>query len=220
MSRNKIRILLADDHPMVREGIRSSLAANPRFQIVGEAGDGEEAVRMTKKLAPDIVLMDINMPRTNGLEATEKLSREAPKAKVLILTMHNKKEYVLQIVRCGARGYVLKDASPQELVRAIETVDGGEAFFSAGIAQVALNDYVDSARAQKSAHKENRLTPREIQVLALIAQGSSNKEIASRLGISVRTVETHRERIMGKLEIRTVAGLTKFAITNKLIELE
>ncbi len=220
MNRKKIRILLADDHPMVREGIRSSLSAHSRFEIVGEAGDGAEAVRMTKKLAPDIVLMDINMPRGNGLEATEKLSREAPKAKVLILTMHNKKEYVLQMVRCGARGYVLKDASPQELVRAIETVDGGEAFFSEGIAQVALTDYVDSARVKKPATKEERLSARERQVLALIAQGFSNKEIASRLGISVRTVETHRERTMGKLDIRTVAGLTKFAIANKLIELD
>src|SRR5450755_2764987 len=137
MSIKKIRILLADDHPMVREGIRFSLGSHPRFQIVGEAGDGAEAVRMTKKLAPDIVLMDINMPHTNGLEATEKLSREAPKSKVLILTMHNKKEYLLRIVRCGARGYVLKDASPQELVRAIEAVNGGEAFFSAGITQAA-----------------------------------------------------------------------------------
>jgi two-component system nitrate/nitrite response regulator NarL len=187
------------------------------LDVVGEAVDGREAVAKTKALSPDIVLMDINLPRMNGLDATRLLHKEFPQTKVLILTVHNNKEYVLQIIQAGARGYVLKDASPEELVLAIEQVDRGEAFFSADVARFVLNDYVTGSGSSKSGAAE--LSDREREVLALIAEGCSNKGIASRLVLSVRTVETHRARIMQKLNIHSTAGLTKFAISHGIASL-
>ena len=216
-TKRKIRLLLVDDHPLVREGIRSCLHPHKQLEIVGEAADGREALAKAKELNPDIVLMDINLPRTNGLEATRLLRREAPQTRVLILTVHNNKEYVLQIVRAGARGYVLKDTSPGELVQAIEQVNRGEAFFSADVARFVLNDYVTSSGRRKSGEEE--LSDREREVLALIAEGYSNKSIASKLGLSVRTVETHRARIMRKLNTHSTAGLTKFAISQGMASL-
>ena len=216
-TKRKIRLLLVDDHPLVREGIRSCLHPHKQLEIVGEAADGREALIKAKELNPDIVLMDINLPRTNGLEATHLLRQEAPQTKVLILTVHNNKEYVLQIVQAGARGYVLKDTSPEELVQAIEQVNRGEAFFSPDVAHFVLNDYVTSSGRRKSGEEE--LSDREREVLALIAEGYSNKSIASNLGLSVRTVETHRARIMRKLNIHSTAGLTKFAISQGMASL-
>jgi len=216
-TKRKIRLLLVDDHPLVREGIRSCLHPHKQLEIVGEAADGREALVKAKELNPDIVLMDINLPRTNGLEATRLLHREAPQTRVLILTVHNNKEYVLQIVQAGARGYVLKDTSPKELVQAIEQVNRGEAFFSPDVAHFVLNDYVTSSGRRKSGEEE--LSDREREVLALIAEGYSNKSIASKLGLSVRTVETHRARIMRKLNIHSTAGLTKFAISQGMASL-
>jgi len=216
-NKRKIRLLLVDDHPLVREGIRSCLSPHKQLEIVGEAADGREALDKAKELNPDVVLMDINLPRLNGLEATWLLRNAAPETKVLILTVHNNKEYVLQIVQAGARGYVLKDTSTEELVRAIERVNGGEAFFSSDVARLLLNDYVTHSGRRKSV--EDELSDREREVLALIAEGCSNKDIASRLGLSVRTVETHRARIMQRLDIHNTAGLTKFAINHGLASL-
>jgi two-component system nitrate/nitrite response regulator NarL len=165
------------------------------------------------------VLMDIDMPIMNGLEATKLLREEFPDTRVLILSIHTNKEYVLQIIRSGAQGYVLKDASPADLVRAIESVDGGEPFFSPDISQIVLNQYLEEAGAD-SAGDAVKLTTRERQVLAMIAGGQSNKEMASALNVGVRTIETHRERVMNKLNIHSVAGLTKYAITNGIVKLE
>ncbi len=217
--KKKIRLLLVDDHPVVREGIRSCLASHDHLEIIGEAVDGEDAVSKTMKLAPDIVLMDINLPHVNGLEATERLRRKAPKTRVLILTVHNNKEYALQIIRSGARGYVLKDSSPQELVRAIESVIRGETFFSPDVAQFVLNDVVAKAGKGNLA-AASKLSERERRVLALIAQGNSTKQISERLAIRSRSVETYRERIMRKLDIHNVAGLTRFALAKGIINLE
>jgi two-component system nitrate/nitrite response regulator NarL len=214
-----IRLLLADDHPVVREGIRSCLSAHAHLEIVGESSDGPETVRLAGRLQPDLVLLDINMPGMSGLEITEQLKSEQPEIKVLVLTVHNRKEYVLQIVRAGAMGYILKDASPQELVRAIELVHTGETYFSAEVARFVLNEFV--ARGGKpELEGSSELSAREQEVLIKIAEGCSNKQTADQLGVSVRTVETHRERIMRKLEINSVAGLTKFAISKGLIQLE
>lgn len=211
----RIRLLLADDHPLVREGIRSCLARFPNLLVLGEARNGLEAVALSKSLLPDIVLMDINMPELNGLEATRRLRREVPKVKVLALTVHDDKEYVLQIVKSGARGYLLKDAPPDELFRAIQAVHEGKTSFSPRVIPHVLDDYVE--RIDESLNKPSGpLSIRERDVLTLLTDGFSNKEIAHRLGIGVRTVETHRERIMQKLSIRTVPGLTKYAITNHL----
>jgi two-component system nitrate/nitrite response regulator NarL len=214
--KHRIKILLADDHPVVRRGIASCLSRQPHLEILGEAADGQEALRKARELSPDIILMDIDMPQLNGLAVTEALRKEMPQVKVLILSMHSNTEYVLRIIQSGARGYVLKEASPEELIKAIETVNTGEAFFSTDVARVALNQFV---RGKDSGSETAQLTNREREVLVQIAEGLSNKEIASHLGVGVRTVETHRERIMRKLNIHSVAGLTKFAITNGLISL-
>jgi DNA-binding NarL/FixJ family response regulator len=210
----KIRILVVDDHPIVRRGIHACLAARDNIEIVGEAGDGREGVRKARELQPDIVLMDINMPQMNGLAVTEYLRRELPKVNVLILSMHSNTEYVLRIIQSGARGYILKEAPVDELVRAIETVHRGEAYFSSDVARVALTQFV---RGNSDGPAVNQLTHREREVLTQIAEGLSNKEIACKLGVGVRTVETHRERIMRKLDIHNVAGLTRFAISKGLV---
>jgi two-component system, NarL family, nitrate/nitrite response regulator NarL len=215
--KNRIKLMIVDDHPIVRRGIGMCLASQPHMEIVGEAGNGREALRLARALQPDIMLMDIDMPEMNGLVVADLLRRELPKIKVLILSMHTNKEYVLRIIQCGARGFVLKEASTEELVQAIESVSAGEAYFSSEVARVALNQFV---RGNGEAPGAPRLTNREREVLVQIAEGKSNKEVACQLDIGVRTVETHRERIMRKLDIHSVAGLTRFAIVNGLITLE
>ena len=216
-AKKKIRILIADDHPVVRKGLWSCLAAKTNFKVVGEASDGVDAIQKVKELAPDVVLMDIDMPQKDGLEVTNVLRKESPNVKVLILSMQSNRDTVLRIIKAGARGYVLKDAPTDELVRAIESVNAGEAFFSPPVAQIALNQYLTDTDETKPLAK---LSERESEVVALIAEGKSNKEIAMHLGIGVRTIETHRERIMRKLDIHSVAGLTRFAIANGLITMD
>jgi len=215
--KKKIRILLVDDHPVVRKGLCSCLSNRDTIKVVGEAGDGPEAIRKVKELTPDIVLMDLNMPGMDGLTVTETVRKESPQTKVLVLSMHSNREYVLRMVKAGARGYVLKDAPPDELVRAIEMVNGGDAYFSPAVARIALNQYVSES---DETDPLSRLSDREREVLVHIAGGLSNKEIATMLGIGVRTIETHRERVMRKLNIHSVAGLTRFAIAHGLISLD
>ena len=217
--KKKIRLLLADDHPVVRRGMRSCLEGIRHVEVVDEAVDGKEAINKVKELTPDIVLMDIDMPNMNGLEATRLIREEYPDTRVLILSVHTNKDYVLQIIRSGAQGYVLKDTAPADLVRAIESVDNGEPFFSPDISQIVLNQYLEEAGADASPDSV-KLTTRERQVLSMIAEGQSNKEMANHLGVGVRTIETHRERVMTKLNIHSVAGLTKYAITNGIVKLE
>ena len=202
---------------MVRKGLQSCLSRQERLKVVGEAADGDEALRKALELAPDVVLMDISMPGRDGLSATEALRKEAPQVRVLVLSVHSNKEYIFRIIQAGAHGYVSKEASPEELLRAIEAVFGGESFFSPEIAQAAHNHLVQNGGKRE---RFAQLTTREREVLILISQGQSNKEIANRLGIGVRTIETHRERIMRRLDIHSVAGLTKFAIANGLVSLE
>jgi two-component system nitrate/nitrite response regulator NarL len=209
--------MVVDDHPVVRRGISMCLARQPQLEIVGEAGDGREAIHRARELQPDLILMDIDMPQMNGLAVAEVLRREMPKTKVLILSMHSNTEYVLRIIQSGARGFVLKEAPAEELVRAIEMVNAGEAYFSPDVARVALNKFVQGVG---TSPETPALTNREREVLMLIADGLSNKEIACQLNVGVRTVETHRERIMRKLDIHSVAGLTKYAITCGLVTLE
>jgi two-component system, NarL family, nitrate/nitrite response regulator NarL len=212
-----IKVLVADDHPVVRKGLQSCLSRQGRLKIVGEAADGEDALRQTRQLSPDVVLMDISMPGMNGLAVTEVLRKEAPQVKVLVLSVHSNKDYIFRVIQAGAHGYVSKEAPPEELLRAIETVHAGEPFFSEEIAKAALSEFVNSGGKKEPF---SQLTSREREVLVLIAEGKSNKEIADKLGIGVRTIETHRERIMRRLNIHSVAGLTKYAIANGLISLE
>jgi two-component system nitrate/nitrite response regulator NarL len=216
-TKKKIKVLVVDDHPVVRKGISSCLMNKDNIKIVGEAVDGNDAMIKVKELQPDVVLMDIDMPQMDGLAVTEKLRKESPGIKVLILSTHSQRDYVLRIIRAGARGYVLKDAPPDDLVLAIASVDRGEAFFSPPVAKIALNQYVEESDQDSPISK---LSDREREVLALIAGGKSNKEIAMALNIGVRTTETHRERIMRKLDVHSVAGLTKFAIANGIVSLE
>ena len=217
--KKRIRLLLVDDHPVVRRGMRSCLEGVGHVEVIDEAVDGVEAVRKVHELSPDMVLMDIDMPNMNGLEATRLIRKEFPDMRVLILSVHTNKDYVLQIIRSGAQGYVLKDASPADLVKAIESVFNGEPFFSPDVSQIVLNQYMHEAGADESS-ANLRLTNREREVLAMIAEGQSNKEMANQLGVGVRTIETHRERVMDKLNIHNVAGLTKYAITNGIVKLE
>lgn len=192
------------------------LARDAQFEIVGEAGDGRQALALARTLQPDVVLMDIDMPHLSGLAVTDLLRQELPHIKVLVLSMHGNPEYVMRILRSGARGYALKAVSPEELIRGITTVYAGESFFSPDVARLALNQFV---RQTGPGPSPSDLTNREREVLIQIAEGRSNKEIANLLGVGVRTVETHRERIMKKLNIHSIAGLTRFAISNGLITL-
>jgi two-component system nitrate/nitrite response regulator NarL len=213
MSRTSpIRVLLCDDHHIVREGIRSSLSDYDSVEIVGEASDGQGALEKTTQLKPEVVLMDLNMPVMGGLEATRLLCQRFPDIKVIALTVHESPEYVSEILNCGARGYLLKNTSPQELVAAIRAVMEGNAFFSPSVARTML----EQVRTGKTEQVE-RLSKRELEVLRLIAQGATNKEIATSLDIGVRTVETHRARLMKKLNVKNAAALARTAFEQRLI---
>jgi two-component system nitrate/nitrite response regulator NarL len=213
-----IRLLIVDDHPIVRRGMRMCLSSHARIMVIGEAGDGREALSKARELKPDVILMDIDMPQMNGLAVTDLLRREMPEIKVLILSMYSNSEYVMRIIQSGARGFVLKESPPEEVIQAIEVVQEGGSHFSPEVARVALNQVV-RGHSGDAATPVARLTNREREVLLYIADGFSNKEIATQLDIGVRTVETHRERIMRKLDIHSIAGLTRFAIAQGLVSL-
>jgi two-component system response regulator NreC len=215
---NKIRILLSDDHTILRDGIRSLLEAEPDMQVIGEAEDGHNAVRMAGELEPDVVLMDIAMPLLNGLEATRQIHRNHPNVKVLILTMYENEEYIRQVLAHGAMGYILKDAAARDLLGAIRAVQRGEAILSPAVTRLVIEDYLRWGDLQ-AEHLTNGLSPREQEVLQLIAEGYSNKQIAEILCISIKTVQAHRAHIMEKLGLHDRGELIKYAIRKKIIEI-
>jgi len=216
VSEQPIRVLVADDHAVVREGIRSVLATQQDLDVVGEAADGAEAMVLAEQHEPDVVVLDITMPGESGLQVTARLRQRLPSTRVLILSMHDRTEYVLEAVRAGASGYLLKDATPAEVRDAVRTVHRGETYFCQAVQErIGAVLRGDLEREEKRGTLE-LLTPREREVLALIADGCTNKEAATALGISPRTVETHRESVMRKLRIRTVAGLTRFVLESGL----
>lgn len=216
MGDDKIRVMIADDHAVVRQGIRIVLEEVEGLQVVGEAGDGDEALAMGRELSPDVILLDVTMPGRTGLEVTRELREQGVEAAILILSMHDDPEYVLQAVRAGADGYVLKDVAPAELRKAIQTVHDGREYFAERVThQLSVGLRAELEREQRKSRLES-LTARETEVLLLVADGLTNREIADRLDISPRTVETHRERLMTKLRIRTVAGLTRFVVEEGL----
>ena len=218
-STKKIRLLLVDDHPIVREGIKSALSTRKNIAIVGEATSGEEAMIKAKKLAPDVILMDINMPGMSGLETSRRLRKSVPDSKILALTMHENREYILEMSQLGARGYVFKDSSPSELLRAIEAVYSGEFFFSPRASQQLLKAFL-KGESRTDSQGSVDLSQREKDVVQLITEGFKTKEIAKRLGVTDRTVETYRRRLMTKLRVHSVAGLIKHAITQGIVKME
>jgi DNA-binding NarL/FixJ family response regulator len=212
---NPIRILLADDHTLVRAGLRKLLESVAGLEVVGEAGDGLELLELAERLQPHVVLMDIAMPGLNGLEATGRLLKNLPDVKVLILSMHQNAEYVRQALRQGAVAYLLKDAAPMELELALRAVLRGETYLSPAVSKGVVSDYVHRLRSDEKP--EETLTPRQREVLQLIAEGQSSKEIARRLDLSVKTVDTHRTQLMKQLDIHEVAGLVRYAIREGLV---
>jgi len=215
----KIRILLVDDHPIVREGIKSALSKRKNISIVGEADTGEEAMVKARKLSPDVILMDINMPGMSGLETSRRLRKSVPDSKILALTMHENREYVLEMTQLGARGYVFKDSSPSELLRAIEAVHSGEFFFSPRASQQLLKSFL-KGEPRTDSQASVDLSKREKDVLQLITEGFKTKEIARLLGVTDRTVETYRHRLMTKLSVHSVAALIKQAVTKGIVKIE
>ena len=215
-----IRILLADDHAVVRSGLHMLLEAQPDFDIVGEAETGAVAVAMVEELRPDAVLMDIQMPDLNGIEATKIIKEISPETAVLALTMHEDDHYFFEMLHAGASGYVLKRAAPDELVNAIRTVCRGEVFLYPTMAKRLVTDYLKRADKNDTEKGYSNLTPREQEVLTLIAEGYSNAEIANDLFISIKTVDRHRENIMRKLNMHSRIDLVKYAIRTGLIDLD
>jgi DNA-binding NarL/FixJ family response regulator len=217
MSR-KIRILLADDHTILRDGIRALLEAEADMSVISEAEDGHAAVRMAFELEPDVILMDIAMPMLNGLEATRQIHRARPGIKILILTMHENEEYIRQVLANGAMGYILKDAAARDLLNAIRSVQRGEAVLSPAITRLVIEDYLRWGDLN-AGQITNGLSAREHEVLQLIAEGYTNQQIAEILSISIKTVQSHRTNIMAKLDLHDRSELVKYAIRKKIIEI-
>ncbi len=214
-----LKILLADDHKIVRDGLKSLIKKEVNMEVVGEADNGRKTVQLALDLEPEIIIMDISMPDLNGVEATRQILADSPDIKIIALSMHSDKRYVKGVLSAGASGYLLKDSAFEELVEAIRTVDTGRFYLSAGITGVVVKDYVGS-QANKDALTSDILSAREREVLQLLAEGKSTKEIASDLHVSVKTIETHRQNIMQKLNIHTIAGLTRYAIREGLTSLD
>lgn len=214
----KLRILIADDHTLFREGVRKLLEDQPDLEVVGEASDGREAVRKVSTLRPDVVLMDIAMPSLNGLEATRQIKRDHPEVSVLVLTMYDHEEYFRQVLEAGASGYIIKRAATSDLVAAIFAVYNGEAVLSPSITRLLLEDYF-RRESDKSETEPDLLSPREREILQLIAEGNTSREIAEILSLSIKTVQSHRTSLMQKLDLHDRGDLIKYAIQKKIIEI-
>ncbi len=212
-----VRVLIADDHGIVRKGIRLFLEQQPELEVVGEAADGREAVRLAGEMNPDIIIMDISMPILNGMEATAQIVKHNPEIAVIVLSMHSDESYLIRTLMAGAKGYLLKDTAETDLMRAIETVSQGKPFFSPSIAQTLLDEYVRQLQQKGLQDSYDLLTDREKEVLQLLAEGKSNKEVANLLNISIYTVETHRTNLMQKLNLHNTAEIVLYAVRKKII---
>jgi DNA-binding NarL/FixJ family response regulator len=214
-----VQILLADDHEVVRKGLRALLEAQPGWKVIAEATDGRDAVEKAKDMHPDVAIVDIGMPSLNGLEATRQIVKKAPRTRVLVLTMHDTNPLIQQVVKAGARGYVLKSDVASDLVSAVEALCRDQTFFTSKVSQIILDRYVGKAEGVANGPDEDSpLTPREREIVQLLAEGKSSKEVASVLGISVKTAETHRINLMRKLDCHSVAEVVRYAVRNLIAE--
>jgi len=213
----KRRVVIAEDHTILREGLRALLSSSPDLQIVGEAEDGRRAIQCVENVKPDLVLMDLSMPRMNGMDAIREIKKICPKTKILVLTVHKAEEYVCATLQAGADAYVLKDATHSELLMAIKSVLTGKCYLSPGISEKVIEGYLEGRKTLKCRSAWDILTQREREILKLIAEGHKNKEIADYLCLSVKTVETHRANLMRKLGLHDVSALTTFAMQKGLI---
>ena len=213
----RIRVLLSDDHLVVRKGLRSILERQSGMEVVGEAADGREAVALAESLTPDVAIIDITMPHLNGIDATAQIVKRNPKIGVVILSVHSDETYILRALNSGAKGYLLKDSAETDLVKAVDTVASGKPFFSPAIAEALLEDYMRFLHQRNLEDSYDLLTDREKEVLQLLAEGKPNKEIASLLNLSVYTVETHRSNLMQKLGLHNTAEIVLYAVRKKII---
>ncbi|MGB3973385.1 MAG: response regulator transcription factor [Peptococcia bacterium] len=220
MARDRIRIVIVDDHPLVREGLRKVLALDDELLVLDEAGDGQGAINVARSLKPDIILMDINMPGTNGIEATKVIKREMPFVGIIALTIHEEEEYIMELVKAGVSGYVLKDISPKRLIETIKTVAQGDSVIDPGITNKLLGEITRMGRRRRVKEEWENLTGREMDVLKLMAQGCSNKEIATNLDISEKTVKNHITNIFRKLQVEDRTQAVLFAIKHHLVEID
>lgn len=221
MVMEKINILIVDDHEVIHNGIRDILRSQNNYVIVGNAYDGEEAITKALELKPDIIFMDISMPKLNGIEAIKVIAQKLPETKMLALTQHEENEYILQILKAGGNGYLLKNSKKEEFIEAIESVIQGERYLSSELSERMINNVLEQAESQKNTNQDEiHLTRREIEIIQKIADDKSNLEIADELYLSVRTVETHRRNLMQKLKVNSVVALLKYATQNKIITFE
>ena len=215
--KKQYRIVIAEDHTILRDGLKALLSSSPDFEIVGEAEDGRDAIRCVERLMPDLVLMDLSMPRMNGVDAIREVKKRYPETKIIALTVHKEEEYVLTTLQAGADGYVLKDATHAELLMAIKNVLMGKPYLSPGVSEKVIEGYLDGKKTVKDKSAWHTLTEREREILKLIAEGYKNKEVADYLCISLKTVEKHRANLMKKLDLHNAAALTAFAMKKGLV---
>jgi two-component system, NarL family, response regulator NreC len=215
---DKIRVVLTDDHTIVRNGLRALLNREPRIDVVDEAGDGRETIQKVRKHLPDVVVMDIGMPNMNGIEATRQIKKRFPNVRILILTMHKSEEYISAILDAGASGFVLKQAAPAELIMAIKTVHKGDSFLSSSVSTTVIQGYLNKFNDRKVPSGFDSLTEREREVLQLIAEGKSTRQIAECLFISPKTIEVHRSHLMKKLDLHNIAEIVRYALRKGIID--
>jgi DNA-binding NarL/FixJ family response regulator len=214
-----IRILVADDHVLLRRGIRTLLESQPDWNVCGEVSTGREAIEQARELKPDVVVLDVTMPELNGVDATPLILKNAPQAKVLMLTMHNAPEITQRAVKAGARGYILKSDTERDLIAAVEALMQGKTFYTSVVSEMILENFVNNGSQEIPEEAPGaRLTPREREIIQLLVEGKSNKEVAGELDISVRTVESHRAKLVRKLQCHSFSELVRYAIRNKIVE--
>lgn len=213
-----LRIVIVDDHAVVRRGVRALLESQPGWEVSAEATTGRQAVDLVRRLRPDVVVMDLSLPELNGLDATRQIVKESPQTEVLVLTMHHSEQLARDVLQAGARGYVLKSDADQNLIAAVESLRQHKPFLTSNVTEFVLDDYIRRSEGSDEAPAKGAITPREREIVQLLAEGNSNKETAAALGVSVKTIEAHRANIMRKLRLRSISDLVRYAIRNQIVQ--